>query len=190
MSEILRELIESLYSVVNSLIFRRRVVDYIIGKVLRRLLTVDEFKDREVQYCVLNEPFGHEDMKELVESEKGLEMDSEILGFTEVLNEKVIYIAFSTKMILKYIEGINPVSAWLLIEEIARHEAYHAKQYNYILEKGGLEAIDRLSEYLQNSDYEDNIVEQGAWDFQFENKEQDFSRVFDKFIYPERFAGK
>lgn len=190
MSEILKEFIESLYSVVNSIIFRRAVIDFIVGKVLRKLLTVDEFKDREVQYCVINEPFGHEDMKELVESEKGLRMDSEIIGFTEVLNEKVIYIAFSAKVILKYIEGINPVSAWLLIEEIARHEAYHAKQYNYILEKGGLDAIDRLSEYLRNADYDDNIVEQGAWDFQFENKEQDFGRVFDKFIYPERFAGE
>lgn len=176
-----KSLKESLYNAINYIIFRRGIINFIIGRVLRNLLTVDEFKDREVQYCVLDEKFGEEDMQELIESENGLKMDSEILGFTEVLSEKIIYMAFSETMIRKYIKGINPVIAWLMVEEIARHEAFHAKQYNYLLEKGGLKAIDRVAEYLRTSDYNNNIIEEGAWDFQFDGKVQDF-KVLDQFV--------
>ena len=186
MSEILKEFKAALYTLVNKIIFRRRIVEYIMGKVLRQYLTIEEFGERQVQYYVIDERFSDEDMQELVESEKGLTMESDILAFTEVSSEEIIYIAFSLHAILKYVEGENPIFAWLLIEDIAKHESFHARQYNYLLKKGGMEAVGRLSEYMQSVNYEENILEKGAWDFQLDNIEQDFS-VYDRFICPEQF---
>ena len=186
MSEILKELRASLYNLVNKIIFRRWIVEHIIGKELRKHLTIEEFGERQVQYCVIDEPFPDEDLEDLMVNEKGLTMESDIIGFTEVINDKIIYCAFSLDAILKYIEGENPPAAYLLIKEVARHELFHAKQYNYILNKGGMDAIGRVSEYMQSVDYAENLLEQGAWDFQFDEIVQDFS-VFDKFISPENF---
>ena len=186
MSEILKELRASLYNLVNKIIFRRWIVEHIIGKELRKHLTIEEFGERQVQYCVIDEPFPDEDLEDLMVNEKGLTMESEIIGFTEVIDDKVIYCAFSLDAILKYIEGANPINAYSYIREVARHELFHAKQYNYILNKGGMDAIGRVSEYMQSVDYAENLLEQGAWDFQFDEIVQDFS-VFDKFISPEKF---
>ena len=43
----------------------------------------------------------------------------------------------------------------------AKHEAFHVRQYNYIWQRGGIEAFDRVVEYLATTPYEDNIFE--AW---------------------------
>ena len=186
MSDILKEFRVSLYNLFNKIVYRRAIVENIIGMEMRKHLTIEEFGERQVQYCVIEEKFPDEDLEELVVQEKGLTMESDIIGFTEIIDDKTIYCAFSLDAVLKYLEGYNPIAAYFLIKEVARHELFHAKQYNYILNKGGKDAIRRVSEYMKSVEYTDNILEQGAWDFQFDEIEQDFS-VFDQFIFTEKF---
>ena len=98
--------------------------------------------------------------------------------------EDEIYIAYSAEAIKENLFSLNPLIVWSEIMNLARHEAFHARQYRYIIKRGGMEAVGKMREYMATVDYEDNILEQGAYAYQFLGEEQDFS-VFDKYIYPE-----
>ena len=114
----------------------------------------------------------------------------EILGITSVYTEKEIYILYSLKTIKDYTFSMNPLIAWSEIMDIAKHEAYHVRQYRYILKHGGMDAVKRVKEYMSTTPYEDNMIEIGAYAYQIYDKEQDFSSEFDRFIYPEKYEAK
>ena len=114
----------------------------------------------------------------------------EILGITAVYSEKEIYIVYSLKTIKDYTFAMNPLIAWSEIMDIAKHEAYHVRQYRYILKHGGMDAVKRVKEYMSTTPYEDNMIEIGAYAYQIYDKEQDFSSEFDRFIYPEKYEAK
>ena len=47
--------------------------------------------------------------------------------------------------------------------------------------KGGMEAIERLTKYMRNVNYDENVIELGAYGYQFFNEVQDFAEL-DVFI--------
>lgn len=110
--------------------------------------------------------------------------EKEIMAMAVVMAEDEIYIAYSAEAIKENLFSLNPLIVWSEIMNLARHEAFHARQYRYIIKRGGMEAVGKMREYMATVDYEDNILEQGAYAYQFLGEEQDFS-VFDKYIYPE-----
>ncbi|MBR3745353.1 MAG: hypothetical protein IKN27_00110 [Selenomonadaceae bacterium] len=75
------------------------------------------------------------------------------------------------------------------IQGTAKHEAFHVRQYNYIWQRGGIEAFDRVVEYMTTTPYEDNIFEAGAYLYQWFDEVQDFNACFNYFITaPEQSA--
>ena len=55
-------------------------------------------------------------------------------------------------------------------------------QFSYLFKRGGLHAIEALNSDLKNSDYTDNVLEVGAFDFQFFGAFQDFSVAFQPYL--------
>ena len=122
--------------------------------------------------------FDAEDLA-LFESEEKGSTEIDILGVTMVFDADDIYIAYSLDAIKEDLFDLNPLIVWSDIMDIAKHEAFHARQYRYILKRGGLAAIQRMRKYMQSTDYEENILELGAYIYQFFDKEQDFAELYD-----------
>lgn len=115
----------------------------------------------------------------LFESEEKGSTEIDILGVTMVFDADDIYIAYSIDAIKEDLFDLNPLIVWSDIMDIAKHEAFHARQYRYILKRGGLASVDKVREYMQSTDYEKNILEIGAYTYQFYDKDQDFAEFYD-----------
>lgn len=129
----------------------------------------------------LIERFDDED-KALFESEEKGASNIDIIGVTMVFDENDIYIAYSLEAIEKDLFDLNPLIVWSEIIDMGRHEGFHAKQYIYIIRKAGLDGVEKIREYMQNIDYEENVIELGAYTYQFWNKEQNFEKELDPII--------
>jgi len=115
----------------------------------------------------------------LFESEEKGSSDIDILGVTIVFDANDIYIAYAVDTIKENLFDLNPLSVWREIMDIAKHEAFHARQYRYILKRGGMAAVEKVRKYMKTTDYEENIIELGAYIYQFYGKEQDFAELYD-----------
>lgn len=115
----------------------------------------------------------------LFESEEKGSTDIDILGVTMVFDADDIYIAYSIDAIKEDLFDLNPLIVWSDIIDIAKHEAFHARQYRYILKRGGLAAVEKVRQYMQSTVYDENIIELGAYIYQFYDKEQDFAELYD-----------
>lgn len=129
----------------------------------------------------LIERFDDED-KALFESEEKGASNIDIIGVTMVFDKNDIYIAYSLEAIKKDLFDLNPLIVWSEIIDMGRHEGFHAKQYIYIIRKAGLDGVEKIREYMQNIDYEENVIELGAYTYQFWNKEQNFEKELDPII--------
>ena len=173
---------ESLYRKINGWLYTDKRVIYFL-EVGTSSHAAEEEDGTILSYeCI--ESFDDEDLATIESQEKDATQE-EILGLTVVYSETEIYIIYSLKTIKDYTFSMNPLIAWSEIMDIAKHEAYHVRQYRYLLKHGGLEAVRRAKEYMATTTYEDNMIEIGAYAYQIYDKEQDYSE-FDQFIYPEK----
>ena len=103
----------------------------------------------------------------------------EILAVTIADNPDVFKIVFVLDAMKRFIASVTPFEARDRIKGIAKHEAFHVRQYNYMIKKGGRDG--RVSLYSKQNHYADNILEEGAIRYQYFDEQQDFS-VLDRFI--------
>ena len=90
-----------------------------------------------------------EQLQTIEEEEKGATENGEVLAVIIVDNPEYFKMVFVAEAIKRHIEVMNPFEARRRIKEIAKHEAFHVRQYNYVIKNGGMEALDRLSQYLK-----------------------------------------
>lgn len=178
---------EGLYRRINSWIYTDKRVEYFLDAGTWSHAEQEEDGTILEYECI--ESFDDEELTMIESQEKGSTAE-EILGITSVYTEKEIYILYSLKTIKDYVFSMNPLIVWSEIMDIAKHEAFHVRQYRYLLKHGGLEAVSRVKEYMATTPYEDNMIEIGAYAYQIYNEEQDFSAEFDRFIYPEKYEAK
>ena len=129
----------------------------------------------------LIDKFDQEDMQLFESEEKGCS-DIDIIGVTIVFDSDDIYIAYSLEAIEKDLFDLNPLLVWSEIIDMGKHEGFHAKQYIYIIRKAGLDGVEQVRKYMQQVDYEENVIELGAYTYQFWGKEQDFEKELDPII--------
>ena len=141
---------------------------------------VSDYEDGITLDCEYTDSFDSEELKIIEENEKGSTAD-EVLGITVVLSETEICILYAVEAIKKGMFKMNPLMVWSEIMDIGKHEAFHARQYRYLIKKGGMEAIERLTKYMRNVNYDENVIEMGAYGYQFFNEAQDFGEL-DVFI--------
>lgn len=114
----------------------------------------------------------------MIESEEKGSTEIDILGVTMVFDADDIYIAYAVDTIKENLFNLNPLTVRSEITDIAKHEAFHARQYRYIIKRGGLAAVEKVRQYMQSTDYDENIIELGAYIYQFYGKEQDFAELY------------
>lgn len=139
---------------------------------------VNEYEDGIIVTFDCVECFDAEDLA-LFESEEKGSSEIGVLGVTMVFDANEIYIAYSVDAIKNDMFDLNPLTVWSDIMDVAKHEAFHARQYRYIIKRGGLEAVEKVRKYMQTTNYEDNLLELGAYTYQFYDKEQDFAELYD-----------
>lgn len=183
----LKKFKEGLYRRINSWLYTDKRIIYFLDVGTNSHAAPEEDGTVLDYECI--ESFDDEELV-MIESQEKDSTKEEILGITAVYSEKEIYILYSMKTIKDYVFLMNPLIVWSEIMDIAKHEAYHVRQYRYILKHGGMEAVKRVKEYMSTTPYEDNMIEIGAYAYQIYDKEQDFSSEFDRFINPERYELK
>jgi len=183
----LKKFKEGLYRRINIWLYTDKRVIYFLDVGTNSHAAPEEDGTILEYECI--ESFDDEELAMIESQEKGSTAE-EILGITSVYTEKEIYILYSLKTIKDYVFSMNPLIVWSEIMDIAKHEAFHVRQYRYLLKHGGLEALSRVKEYMATTPYEDNMIEIGAYAYQIYDKEQDFSSEFARFINPERYEVK
>lgn len=98
--------------------------------------------------CV--ECFDAEDLALFESQEKGSSAIAP-LGVTMVFDANDIYIAYSVDGIKEDMFDLNPLIVWSEIMDLAKHEAFHARQYRYIIKRGGMAAVGKVSEYMKST---------------------------------------
>ena len=152
-----------------------RIVGY-LSRGTRAHVSEDEDGIAVTFDCV--ECFDAEDLALFESQEKGSSAIAP-LGVTMVFDANDIYIAYSVDGIKEDMFDLNPLIVWSEIMDLAKHEAFHARQYRYIIKRGGMAAVGKVSEYMKSTDYDENILELGAYAYQFYDKEQDFAEMYD-----------
>lgn len=183
----LKKFKEGLYRRINSWLYTDKRVIYFLDVGTNSHAAPEEDGTVLDYECI--ESFDDEELV-MIESQEKDSTKEEILGITAVYNEKEIYIVYSLETIKDYVFSMNPLIVWSEIMDIAKHEAFHVRQYRYLLKHGGMKAVKRVKEYMATTPYEDNMIEIGAYAYQIYNEEQDFSAEFDRFIYPEKYEAK
>jgi hypothetical protein len=179
---VFENLIKKVYTKINNWIYSDQKIESLIQTAINAHLDQNEFQNVNINIYVI-EHFEKEEIEIIEKCEPGSTgggIAENILAITSVSSETDIDIIFSLEGIRDFLTKTNPLIAWSEIMDIAKHEAFHARQYNYILQNGGMEALEKLTEYIKQSNYSDNIIEEGAFAYQFDNVVQDFS-VFDRF---------
>lgn len=184
----LKELKEKICSVLNDWIFDQDKMAEIILEELNKHIKPDELAGSEVTFEFIDE-LTEEEIITIESEEKGSTENGEILAVTIADNPDVFKIVFVLDAMKRFISSVNPFEASDRIKGIAKHEAFHVRQYNYMIKKGGMDAIGRFALYSKQNHYEDNLLEEGALSYQYFDEEQDFS-VFDRFIEPKTLAAK
>ena len=135
-----------------------------------------------VEYDIITD-FSPEDVAFVESQEKGSTNDR-LLATTSIYDAGAYLVVFALEAMKDSAFKLWPWQVKKEIQGTAKHEAFHVRQYNYICQHGGLEALDRLTEYLATTPYEDNILELGAYLYQWFDEVQDFQEDFEYFITP------
>lgn len=136
----------------------------------------------QVEYDIITD-FAPNEIAEVESQEKGSTKDR-LLAVTSLYDENSYVTCFALEAIKDAAFKLWPWQVKKEVQGTAKHEAFHVRQYNYIIKHGGTEAIDRLVEYMATVDYEDNILEAGAYLYQWFEYVQDFETCFQQFINP------
>lgn len=170
-----KEFKEKVYKFINESIYSDKRVDYFLDCGTWSHIN-PENDGIKVNYEIIDH-FEKEEL-EKIESQEKDSTKEEILGITGVWTENEVYIIYSRDVIKDYVFSMNPLIVWSEIMDIAKHEAYHAQQYIWILKNKGLEGVKKIKEYMANTPYEDNIIEIGAYAYQIYDNKQDFEKDF------------
>lgn len=136
----------------------------------------------QVEYEIIAD-FTLDEIAEVESQEKGSTKDR-LLAVTSLYDGNSYITSFALEAIKDMAFKLWPWQVKKEVQGIAKHEAFHVRQYNYVIKHGGAEAIDRLVEYMATVDYEDNILEAGAYLYQWFEYVQDFEACFQQFIDP------
>ena len=181
-----KNLKSKIYKFINSRLYTEDRIDGAIAEGLKETLGVNEEGkldlDKYDLFVYILEQFYDEELKDLEEMEPG-STENKVIGITQINEDETISVSFSRENIRNELfEYSNPISLYFEIVEMAKHEAYHVLQYKYLLEHGGKEAVNKVTAKIKESNYRDNIIEEGAYTYQFFNEKQDFDVVFAPYI--------
>lgn len=178
----IRAILEKIFSFINS--FRLNDYEKIIESLAEGLNEVlDENDDSFNIDLYYFYEFDEETISAVEKSEPGITKDGdEIVAFTYIDDDGDIDIVFSLEAIKRYVAKENPLNLKSEIRGVARHEAYHVRQYRYIYERSGIEGVNRLFDDIQKLGYEENVLEIGAYLFQYFGLEQDFEEEFTPYV--------
>ena len=182
----LKEFKEKICLMLNDWIFDQDKMAEIILKELKKHINLDELDGSEVTFEFIDylEP---DELLYIESEEKGATENGEILAVTIADNPDVFKIVFVLDAMKRFIASVTPFEARDRIKGIAKHEAFHVRQYNYMIKKCGMDAIGRFALYSKQNHYDDNLLEEGALRYQYFDEQQDFS-VFDRLIAPKTLA--
>ena len=181
---LVRELSESLCRKINARLFTNEKITVLIVDTLHEQLdSCDEFSPEvKINYEIIDD-FTAEDYAYVESQEKGATADG-LLATTSLYDAEHYLIQFALEAMKNSAFKLWPWQVKRDIQGTVKHEAFHVRQYNYICQHGGLEAIDRVVEYMTATPYEDNILEAGAYLYQWFDEVQDFEACFQDFITP------
>ena len=177
-----RELSESLCRKINERLFTdEKITELIVDTLNAQLDLCDELSpDIKIEYDIIDD-FTAEDYAYMESQEKGATADR-LLAITSLYDAEHYLIQFALEAMKNSAFKLWPWQVKRDIQGTVKHEAFHVRQYNYICQRGGLEAIDRVVDYMAETPYEDNILEAGAYLYQWFDYVQDFESCFEQFI--------
>ena len=179
-----RELSQRLCRKINERLFSDEELIAIIDESLNAHLCLDAELDHNVkiEYDII-EDFTAEEAA-LIESQEKGSTNNRLLATTSLYDAGDYLVVFALEAMKDSAFNLWPWQVKKEIQGIAKHEAFHVRQYNYIYQHGGIEAFDRVVEYMMTTPYEDNIFEAGAYLYQWFDEVQDFEACFQDFITP------
>lgn len=168
---------------INSLIFTdEKIKELLLNSLVIHLDQAELDEGDHIEYDFLN-AFSEEEKEEVEKQEKD-STNGNLMAVTSIYDEGEYEVLFALVPIKDFAFKFLPWKAKKEIEDLAKHEAFHVRQYKYICSHGGLNAIKRLAEYMAVTPYEDNIFEMGAYLYQWFDEVQDFKLDFEYFINP------
>ena len=186
---LVRELSQRLCRKVNERLFSDEKLIALIAETFDAHLCWGKELDLNttVEYDIITD-FPPEDVALVESQEKGSTTDR-LLATTSIYDAGDYLVVFALEAMKDSAFKFWPWQVKTEIQGTAKHEAFHVRQYNYIWQRGGIEAFDRVVEYLATTPYEDNIFEAGAYLYQWFDEVQDFDACFNYFITaPEQSA--
>ncbi|MBR2519012.1 MAG: hypothetical protein IKE46_04405 [Selenomonadaceae bacterium] len=184
---ILQKLRERLCQKINERLFSDEKILALLEESLNFHLSRENELGAEtsIEYALIDD-YDAEDVESVESYEPGSTQGS-LLATTSLYEMNEYVICFALNPIKAHAFKFWPWQAKKEIQDIAKHEAFHVRQYHYICQEGGMEAIDRLTEYMRTTPYNDNIFELGAYLYQWGDEVHDFAADFDPFIHPENY---
>ena len=179
---LVRELSQRLCRKINERLFSDEKLITIIDETLNYHLCLEAELNPNVriEYDIIQD-FSPEEVA-LVESQEKGSTNDRLLATTSLYDAGDYLVTFALEAMKDSAFKFWPWQVKTEIQGTAKHEAFHVRQYNYIWQSGGIEAFDRVVEYLATTPYEDNIFEAGAYLYQWFDEVQDFDACFNYFI--------
>lgn len=173
------KILSVVYTVINTCLFTdKRVVSLLWRGIDDVLGNLEELPFTVEVYFI--DRFTEEHCATINEYEPG--SGDNLTAITVFCDGDLMHIVFSLDGINNLFAIYNPFELYEEIIGTARHESFHVLQYRYLFEHGGLEAIDKLNEAIREVDYFDNVLERGAYEFQYCGVVQDFEKEFAPFV--------
>lgn len=181
---LVREISERLCRKINERLFsEEKIAELLLKSLCAHLdLCTDFVPNVNIAYDFIDN-FSAEEI-ELAESQEKGSSDGNLIAITSIYDVNEYEIIFALKPLKDFAFKFLPWRAKKEIQDLAKHEAFHVRQYNYLCKHGGMDAIKRLAEYMAVTPYEDNIFELGAYLYQWFDDVQDFEECFKIFITP------
>ena len=181
----MHELSERICRKINECLFSDEKIEALIVESLStHLFSGEELApNAKIEYDLI-EDYSDEEKAFVEAREKGATEAEGLMATTSVVDVDYYFILFALKPVKNLIFKLSPWRAKKEIQDIAKHEAFHVRQYDYVCRHGGSEALDRLGEYFATTPYDENIFELGAYLYQFFDEVQDFEDDFKDFINP------
>ena len=179
---LVREFSQRLCRKINERLFSDEKLIAIIDETLNYHLCLDAELNPNVkiEYDIIQD-FSPEEVALIESQEKGSTNDR-LLATTSLYDAGDYLVTFALEAMKDSAFKFWPWQVKTEIQGTAKHEAFHVRQYNYIWQRGGIEAFDRVVEYMTTTPYEDNIFEAGAYLYQWFDEVQDFDACFNYFI--------
>ena len=179
---LVREFSQRLCRKINERLFSNEELIVLIAETFDAHLCWDEelAPNVLVEYNII-EDFTPEEVA-LVESQEKGSTNDRLLATTSICDADEYCVVFALEAMKVAAFNLWPWQVKKEIQGTAKHEAFHVRQYNYIWQRGGIEAFDRVVEYLATTPYEENIFEAGAYLYQWFDEVQDFDACFNYFM--------